>query len=233
LLWLLIVGVGAVVLAVLALAVTLVLRARQAARRKQWQEQAQEHELTKTCQAGSVCVRREKLDLKPGRWKVSGLKVTLYDAASDPSTELRAGQRGAAREVQSELVKRVDKGARDRLLWGDREKLGREAGEIARELTVLVVAWQSLSAAERDVYVEPQIEGGEASARFVLYRCVGAPGHWQKVTDWTAKLKATSHFPTTFRGPLVGELPEAYRALLEEHLRGYVYALIQEAGRLI
>ena len=225
----LVVLVVAVVVAGTAIAVAL--KAHQSAQRKQWQEQAQEQELTKTCQSGTVCVRREKLELKPGRWRVSGLKVTLYDAVHDPSTGLRAGQRGAPRDVQAELVKRVDKGARDRLLWGDREKLGWEAGEIARDLTVLVVAWQSQSA-ERDVYVEPKIEGGEASAKFVLYRCVGMPGHWQKVTGWTAKLKAVSHFPTSFRGPLAGESPEAYRALLDDHLRGYVYALIQEAGRL-
>jgi hypothetical protein len=205
--------------------VSLALKVRKSALQKQWQAEAQEQELPKTCQAGTHFVRREKPELKPGRWKVTGLRVTLYDSA--------AGRRGATRDVPPELVGRIDKAARNRLLWGDSERLAAQAAEIARELAALIVAWQSLSEAGRDVYLEPHIAGGEASVKFILYRCVGEPGGWKKTGEWTAKLQAVTHFPGSFRGPAAGESPAAYQALLGEYLGTYVYDLIQEAGRLL
>jgi hypothetical protein len=192
---------------------------------KEWQSKAQDQDLPKTCQAGSHYARREKPELKPGRWKVTGLKVTLYHSAS--------GQRGSTREVPPELVDRVDKAARHKLLRGESEELAQQSAEIGRELAALVTAWQSLSKIDHDVYLQAHLEGGEASVKFILYRCVGEPGRWKKISEWTAKLKAIDHLPGTFRGPRAGEPATAYRALLEEQFGGYVYGLIQEAGRLL
>lgn len=223
--WVVILGVGALAVAGVTLAVTVTLKIRKSALQKQWQTQAQEQDLPETCQSGTHYVKREKPEVKPGRWKVTGLKVMLYDASSR--------QRGVAREVSSELVERIDKAARNRLLWGDSGKLAEETAAIGRELIALVLAWQSLAEAGRDVYVEPIIEGGEASVKFILYRCTGQPGRWKKMMEWEAKVQAVNHFPGGFRGPTADERPEAYRVFLEEQFRGYVHNLVQEAGRLL
>jgi hypothetical protein len=223
--WIVILGVGALAVAGVTLVVTVMLKIRKTALQKQWQTQAQEQDLPETCQSGTHYVKREKPEVKPGRWKVTGLKVTLYNASSR--------QRGVAREVSSELVERIDKAARNRLLWGDSGKLAEETAEIGRELAALVLAWQSLSEAGQDIYVEPRIEGGEASVKFILYRCTGQPGRWKKVMEWEAKVQAVDHFPEGFRGPTAAERPEPYPASLQDQLRGYIYNLVQEAGRLL
>lgn len=223
--WLPILVVALVALALVGVAGGVALRMRRSAQQRQWQTEAQEGELPETCQRGILRVKREKPKLKPGRWKVTGLKATLYDA--------ERGRRGATRDVPAELAKRIDEAARDRMLWGDSEKLSAEAASVGRELAALIVAWQSLSDSERDVYLEPRIEGGEASVKFTLYRCVGQPGRWKRVRDWEAKLKAVDHFPRGFRGPRQGEAAEAYRVFVEGRLSGYVRELIQEAGRLV
>jgi len=223
--WLLILGAAVVMLAGATVAVALTVKLYRSSVRSKWQEQAQEQELPETCRAGSLYVRRQGLEIRPGRWKVAGLQVMLYDVA--------CGRRGPERELPPELVDRLDGMARRRLLQGEEAVLVREAGEIAQELVSLVTAWQSSSEGGRDVYLKARLEGGEASAKFVLYRCVGKPGRWQKVADWTAELKAVDRFPFSLRGPAPGETPQAYRALLQEHLDGYVRRLIEEAGRLL
>ncbi|MBE9508566.1 MAG: IPT/TIG domain-containing protein, partial [Chloroflexi bacterium] len=222
--WLVILGVAVIVLVGVALAVTVAVKARRPALQQQEQTEAQKENHSQECQPGTHKTVREELELKPGRWKVTGLKVTLYDSSS--------GERGTARDVPSDLADRVDKAARRKLLRGESEPLVEQATEIARELAALIVAWQSLSETERDVFVEPHIEGGEASAKFVRYRCVGKPGRWQEESEWEVELRAVDHFPTTFRGPEASESPTAYRALLEAHLGVYVRDLIREVGRL-
>jgi hypothetical protein len=218
--WLLIL----IVVVVVGVALGVTLKVRKSALQEKYQAEAREEELPETCRPGTHRVIREKPKLKPGRWKVTGLKVLLYDATS--------GQRGASHDGPSELVERIDKVARNRLLLGDSEKLAQEAGEIGRELATSILAWQSRSEAGRDVYLEPRIEGGEAAVKFTLYRCVGPPDWWRKAMEWTAKVQAVDHFQRSFHGPAAGESSEAYRASLEDHISSYVRDLIREAGRL-
>jgi hypothetical protein len=242
---LVLVGVGVVVLGGGALTVTLAVRARRATLKKQTQmqqeiqqaqqeleqlqEQAEEGELPEKCQSGKIKVIRDKPELKPGLWKVAGLQVMLYDAALTQ----RDGERsGKERDVPDELVERIDRAARNELLWGDSAKLAAEVVEIGRALAAQVVAWQAISETGRDVHLEPEIEGGEGSVTFTLYRCVGEPDWWQKVKSWEAKVQAVKHFPQEFRGPTADEAPEAYRAMLEKGITIYVRNLIREASRL-
>jgi hypothetical protein len=232
--WLLLliaVGVGVIGLGGGALMVTLAVRARRAALKKQaqmqeeqLQEQAEEGELPEKCQSGKIKVIRDKPELKPGLWKVIGLQVTLYNAAGD--------QRVEERDVPEELVKRIDKAARNKLLWGDSERLAMEIVEIGQALAARVIAWQAVSESGRDVHLEPEIAGGEGSVKFTLYRCVGPSAWWQKVESWQAKAQAVRHFPQEFRGPAAGEAPQAYRAVLEKGITIYVRNLIREASRL-
>jgi len=229
--WWLIIPAAVVGLAIVTLAAALTLRLRKRPQKPELQQQAQtesqsqeQQKPSEECQAGAQKTVREELDIEPGRWRVSGLKVTLYDSAS--------GERGATREAPSDLVGRIDKAARDRLLRGDSDALAQEATRIGRELAALIVAWQSLSETRLDVQLEPQIEGGEASAKFVRYRCVGKPGRWQKESEWEAKITAVDHFPATFHGPAPGQDQRDYQARLERELGDYVRGLIGEAGRL-
>jgi len=216
---------GPVVLIGAAVAGVTMVKARQSALNEKWQQQAQEGELPQTCQEGAHFVRRETVKLKPGRWRVAGLTVLLYDAAS--------GQRGPEREAPPELVKRIDRAARQRLLQGERAEQAQEVRDIGRELGALIVAWQSLSEDTRDAQATAQLEGGEASATFALYRCTGQPGQWEKVKEWTAKLKAVDTAPQTFRGPAAEETAAAYQELLQGHLGRYVQELTAETARLL
>jgi len=241
--WLLLVVILAVVGVIVvgggALTVTLAARARRISlenqaqmqqEMEQLQEEAEEGELPEKCQSGKHKVIRDKPEIKPGLWKVAGLKVALYDAAR---VQQGAGDQGEKeRDAPEELVARIDKAARDRLLWGDSEKLAVEIVGIGRALTAQVIAWQALSEAGHDIYLEPAIEGGEASVRFTLYRCVGEPDWWQKIKSWQAKAQAVKHFQKKIRGPVANESSEAYRAVLEKELSIYVYKLIREASRL-
>ncbi len=233
------VGVGVVALGGGALMVTLAVRAQRASLKKhaqleqqmqeQLQQEAEEGELPEKCQSGKHKVIRDKPELKPGLWKVIELQVTLYDAARAPHD---SDQRGETHDAPDELVKRIDKAAQNKLLWGDSEKLAAEIVEIGQALAAQVIAWQARSQAGRDVHLEPQIEGGEGSVKFTLYRCVGEPEWWQKVRSWEAKAQAVKHFPQEFRGPAAGEVPEAYHAVLEKGITIYVRNLICEASRL-
>jgi hypothetical protein len=193
------------------------------------QEQAEEGELPEKCRSGKLKVIRDKPEFEPGLWKVAGIEVTLYDAAQAQGEGQR---RGKGRAVPEELVERIDEAARDKLLWGDSEKLAADVIEIGRALAAQVIAWQAIAEAGRDVAVEPEIEGGEASVTFTLYRCVGEPDWWQKVKSWEAKAQAAKHFGQEFRGPAADEAPEAYRAVLEKGLTIYTAKLVREASRL-
>ena len=212
-------GLGGVTLAA---SIAVKVRRSSVQQREQIEEQKEDHS-QEECESGTHKVVREDPEFKPGRWKVTGIKVTLYDSTS--------GQRGTTRDAPPDLANRVDKAARHRLLHGESETLAEQVTEIARELAALIVAWQSLAETERDVYLEPHIEGGEASAKFVRYACVA--GRWQKETEWEVELTAVDHFPGTFRGPGPSEDATAYRALLEEHLRTYLHDLLGEIGRLL
>jgi hypothetical protein len=239
LLILILVVVGVVVLGGGALAVTLAVRARRASLKKhaqleqqmqqaqqelRLQQEAEEGKLPEKCQPGRHKVIRDKPKLKPGLWKVAGLKVTLYDEAHAQGED--------ERDAPEELVKRIDKAARNKLLWGDGEKLAAEVVEIGRALTAQIVAWQAISEAGRDVRLEPEIEGGEGSVKFTLYRCIGEPEWWQEVKSWQVKAQAVKHFSQEFRGPAADEAPQAYRAVLEKGVTIYIANLIREASRL-
>jgi hypothetical protein len=234
--WLLLIilaGGGVIVVGGGALAVTLAVRARRVSLQKQarlekqmqeqWQQEAEE-ELPEKCRSGTHKVIRGKPKLKPGLWKVAGLRMALYDEAST--------QGGDERDAPEEMVGRIDKAARNKLLWSDGEKLAAEIVEIGRALAAHVIAWQARSQTGRDVRIEPEIEGGEGSVTFTLYRCVGPPTWWQEVKSWQAKAQAVKHFSQEFRGPTAGEAPGAYRAMLEKGLSIYVRNLIREAARL-
>jgi hypothetical protein len=225
--WLIVlIVVGMIALGGGAAAVTIAVKAHQAAQKKKWQ-QAAEEKLPEKCQSGYKVIR-DKPKLKPGRWKVKELKVVFYDEARAQ----RGDEQREERDAPDELVRRIDGAARNELLWGDSEKLAAEVVEIGRALAAQVVAWQARSEVGRDVRLEPEIEGGEGSVKFTLYRCVGAPRWWQEVTSWKAQVQAVRHFQQEFRGPAAGEAPEAYRAVLEKGLCIYVYNLIREASRL-
>jgi hypothetical protein len=136
-------------------------------------------------------------------------------------------------EVPSNLVGEVDKAARQRLLWGDSQRLGEKAREIARGLCDLVAAWQVHADPDRQVLLEAHLEGGKASCKFVRYRCVGKPGTWQKQVEWTVELKVVDHHPGAIQGLQANESPATYRPFLEDKVTAYIASLIQEAGRLV
>ena len=244
LLWLVIIlVVGVIAVGGVVLTITLVVRGRQSIAHKQAQQaqtqqelaqqqleaEAEEGELPETCQSGTHKVIRSKPKLKPGRWKVTGLKATLYDSEA----ARRGGdERGDVHGVEEGLVKRIDRVTRDRLLWGDSEKLAAEIVEIGRTLGAQIVAWQAGSQLGRDVYLEPEIEGGEGSVKYTLYRCVGPPDWWREVRSWTVKAQVVRHFPKGLRGPAAGEPPGTYQGLLQRHVAAYVRDLIREASRL-
>jgi hypothetical protein len=222
--WLIPVVIVALGLGGVALAASLTLNWRRSTAREQWQSEAQE-ELPEHCQGGTHHTVREKPEIKPGRWKVKGLKATMYDAASERQV--------AVHGAPSDLVEKIDKAARHRLLRGETDKLATQVAEIARELTALVLDWQSQSRERQDVLFQARLEGGEASTKFIRYRCVGEPGQWQKQLEWTAKLQALDLVPGRIRGPETGETSETYRVALGEGLGHYVADLIREASRLL
>jgi hypothetical protein len=238
--WLLLIIVVAVVGVVVvgggALTVTLAVRARRVTLKRQaqqdleqLQEQAEEGDLPERCRSGKIKVIRDKLELQPGLWRVTGLQVILYGAAQ---AQRDGERRGKERDVPDELVMRIDKAARNKLRWGDSERLAAEIVEVGRALAAQIIAWQAISEVGRDVRLEPEIEGGEGSVKFTLYRCVGEPDWWQQVRSWEAKAQAVKHLPQEFRGPAADEAPEAYRAMLEKGITIYARNLIREASRL-
>lgn len=244
LLWpIIILVVGAIGVGGVALTITLVVRGRKSFAQKQAQQartqqelaqqqleaEAEEGELPDTCQSGTHKVIRSRPELKPGRWKVTGFKATLYDSRA---AQRGGGERGDVHDVEEGLVKRIDRGTRDRLLWGDSERLAAEVVEIGRALAAQIVAWQAGSEVGCDVYLEPEIEGGEGSVKYTLYRCVGPPDWWREVRSWTVKAQVVRHFGKGLRGPSPGEVPETYHGLLQKHATAYVGDLIREASRL-
>jgi hypothetical protein len=96
-----------------------------------------------------------------------------------------------------------------------------------------VVGWQSIAESGKDAYIEAHMEGGTAEAKFARYHCIGQPGQWKKVLEWTAKLTAADHLPASFRGPLDDEPQQAYQVFLEEQLVGYLANLVKDAARLL
>lgn len=217
-----------------ALAVALLLRRRQSAlrreRQSQWQSRAREipeKELPRECQPGSVFVRREQPEITPGRWRISDLTATLYDAAGG------SVERGGEHAAPSKLVARIDRAAREMLLRGDEKRLEARATELGRELAGWIVGLQARSRDGRDLMLEPTIQGGSASVEFTLYRCVGEPGQWRKEREWEAEIDALKRAPISFHGPQAGETAEEYRAYLEERITAYLRDLLHEMGRLV
>ncbi|MCJ7432052.1 MAG: hypothetical protein MUO77_01050 [Anaerolineales bacterium] len=223
--WLLILIVGIIILVVggalvvIILAVTL----RRASLKKGWQSQAQTQELPETCQHSAHITRREKIEFKPGRWKVNGLKVTLYNPANR--------ERSKPREVPKDLVQKIDKAARQRLMHGESDDLKDMVTEIARETTALITAWQSFSEKGKSILLEIHLEGGSAKAKFVRYRCV--QGQWRNELEWKPTLKAVDHLQATFRAPMDDEPTKGYQVFLEGQLKTYFTMVVEEAARLL
>lgn len=192
--------------------------------RKQRQSQASEQKPPQTCQAGTHYVYREKLKIKPGRWKVSGLKVTVYDS--------QGGTTEAVHQAPREIVKNLDKLAHQRLLHGMSEELEQEVRDNSATLAASILEWQMQSRSGQDIYLQTRLEGGQAEQRFVRYRCVGSPGGWQKQIEWTIKLKAVDHLPRAVRGPGESEAQQAYAAFLGKQSQAYVFDLLEQAGTL-
>jgi hypothetical protein len=119
------------------------------------------------------------------------------------------------------------------LLRGKPAEAKRQAEKIGKELTALVIAWQSVvQSRKQNFHVEVHLEGGEASVKFVRYRCVGTPGKWQKESEWTTTLTALDHQRKTFRGPQSKETKRAYKTFLNENLSSYMLSVIEEAGKI-
>jgi len=205
--------------------VTLIVILNKANLKQSWQQQASSQSLPKNCQPSTYINRREKIELKPGRWKVTGVKVSLYDAIKN--------ERGKTYAAPGDLVSKIDRAARRRLLRGEDDQLRGEIAEMGKELSALVMAWQAISEKGKDAYLEAHMEGGSAEAKFARYRCVGQPGQWKKVLEWTAKFKAVDHLPASFRAPLESESQQAYRVFLEQQLDGYLAGVVKEAARLL
>ena len=210
--------------ALLGGAFSLTLRWRRSVRRRKWQSQATEQELPSSCQKGAQFVRREKVTIKPGRWKATQLTVTLYN-------ELK-GKPSSPHLAPPELVQRLDKVARQRLLRGDSASQRQEVEAIGRELTALILAWQSLSETGKDIFLETHLEGGKAEVTFVRYRCVGPPEQWRKQDEWRVTAKAVDILPRALPGPQASESREGYAAFLSDQVEAYLLALVEEAGQL-
>jgi hypothetical protein len=222
--WILILVLG--VLGVVGIVVvTLAVVLYRANLRRTWQQQASSQELPKSCHPSTYINRREKIVFKPGRWKVIGMKVSLFDSVKK--------ERGKTYAVPGDLVSKIDKAARRRLLQGEDDKLREEIAEMAEELGALVVAWQAISEKGKDAYLEARMEGGTAEAKFARYHCVGQPGQWKKVLEWKAKLKTVDTLPASLRAPLEGESQQAYQVFLEQQLDGYLTGAVKEAARLL
>jgi hypothetical protein len=224
--WLLLVLVllGGTVLFGGSVVIALTLVWRRAVVRQKWQAQATENELPQTCQAGTYIVRREKPRIKPGRWKVTGLKVTVYNAGS--------GTTDAVHQASAELVKKLDSAARQHLLHGMSESLEQSVEQIGGELTPSMLAWQLNSKAGQDLYLQTWLEGGQAEQKFIRYRCTGSPGGWVKQAEWTLKLKAIDRLPRVVRGPAEGETREKYSAFLKEQAGAYLLEVMEGTGSL-
>ncbi len=205
--------------------IAIALTFRRASLKRTWQQHATSGELPDTCQPDTHINRRESFDIKPGRWKVTALNVTLYDAA--------ANKRGKAQSVSGELVSKIDKAARQRLLGEEEVKPRATIAGLAKELSAQILAWQSDSGQGKDAHLEAHLEGGEAEAKFARYKCVGQPGAWKKVLEWTAKLQAVDHLPASLRAPKEAESQGAYQAYLEEQLDKYLSTVITKAARLL
>lgn len=206
-------------------AAALVMTIRKARLKKTWQKRAQLDELPKNCQPSTYINRRESIDLKPGRWKVNGLKVTFYDSAKN--------KRGKTYAAPSSLVSNVDKAARQRLVGGEDDTLRGMIAEMAKELSALIIGWQSASELEKNAYIEAHMEGGSAEVKFARYQCVGQPWGWKKILEWTAKLTAVDHLPAALRAPLEAESQAAYQVYIEKQLAEYISTIITEAARLL
>ena len=197
---------------------------RRSILRRKWQAQASESDLPETCQPGTHFVRREKPEIKPGRWKVTGLKITVYDADSSGP--------GTVHHAPEEVVKKLDEGARQRLLRGMSEALAEEVMQISEYLSVSILSWQSSSRTGDDIYLQTKLEGGQAEQKFIRYRCIGTPGSWQKQVEWSLKLKAVDYLPIVVRGPGADESREAYAAHLNERVHLYLLNMLEESGSL-
>ena len=215
---------GAIFLSGGTVAVGLSLLWRRSVLHQKWQSQASESDLPQTCQSGTHFVRREKPEIKPGRWKVTGLKIIVYDADSSHP--------GTVHHAPAEVVKKLDDGVRQRLLRGMSEALTEEVTQISEYLSVSILAWQSSSRTGDDIFLQTKLEGGQAEQKFTRYRCVGTPGNWQKQLEWSLKLKAVDYLPEAVRGPGADESREAYAAHLSEQVHAYLLKMLEESGSL-
>ncbi|MBE7433827.1 MAG: hypothetical protein HS100_07910 [Anaerolineales bacterium] len=190
----------------------------------QWQSQASDKKPPSTCREGTYYVHREKVTIKAGLWKLTALNIAI-----DPSS-----QKPAAYTAPATFVNRVNQSARTRRLAGKPGEIKKQAAAIGKDLAPLVLSWQkAANTGKKDFSLEAHFEGGEASARFIRYRCVGTPGGWRKESEWTATLKAADSQQKTFRGPRSGETKKEYKTFLEDNLSGYVLGVVEETARIL
>ncbi len=190
----------------------------------QWQSQASDKKPPSTCQQGTYYVHRENITIKPGLWNLAALNINIDPASSQP----------AAYITPANLINQINQSTRNKRLGGKPAEIKKQAVAIGKKLTPLVIEYQSAANTQKkDFSLEAHFEGGEASAKFTRYRCMGTPGSWQKESEWTAELKAVDSLRKTFRNQQSGETKKEYKLFLDGRLSSYVLAVIEEAAKIL
>jgi hypothetical protein len=161
--------------------------------RAELQRQAHGDEPPDECTPGTRYVRKIETEIKPAAWEVAELRVGLFDAAT--------GATGARHKAPKSVVSAVNRAIREQRRLGGAGRIDEIVRPAAQELSELIVGWQSLESQARDVAFDAQLEGGEASFKFVVYRCrEGLPPRWEEEGEWTADLKAVDRHVGTLWG---------------------------------
>ncbi|RJP51754.1 MAG: hypothetical protein C4557_07520 [Anaerolineaceae bacterium] len=190
----------------------------------QWQSQASDKKPPTTCQEGTYYVHRESVSIKAGLWKLTALNIIIDPASSQP----------AAYIAPANLINQINQSARNKRLGGKPAEIKKQTVKIGKGLTPLVVSCQTAAnTKKRDFSLEARFEGGEASAKFARYRCMGTPGSWQKESEWTATLKTVDSLRKTFRNQQSGETKKEYKMFLDDRLSSYVLDVIEEAAKIL
>jgi hypothetical protein len=217
---------GAVVLALGAGALTLVVRTVARSGRKSLQEQSQKQDPPDECTPGSRWVKEIELEVKPGRWLVDELLVTLYESAS--------GTVGKRYQAPRDLLNEVNEAIRDRRRPGAEATLPHVTLSSVGEFAATVVGWQALEQQGRDVSLDAKLAGGEAEVKFEVYRCKGQPPNtqWVKEREWTTKVKATDRHAGTVRGPVPGESHDTYVARTRDDIETRLRELVDTVAQM-
>jgi hypothetical protein len=195
-----------------------------ASARAELQSQAHEQEPPDECTPGIRYVRKIEVEVKPAAWEVAGLDMTLFNATT--------GKIGACHKAPQSVVSALNRAIRERRL-GETGKAGDIVRAAARELSELIVGWQSRESHARDVSLDARLEGGEATFKFVVYRCQeGLPPRWQEGGKWTADLKALERHTGTLWGRQPREPYDTYLDRTGHQVRERLLELVEMAARL-